>query len=452
MRRYAFWSAITVGIVCIVVLSFIYWETPKTNVPFRQDEGNRVLIISPHPDDESLGTAGVIARSLADGYEVRVLLMTYGDGFKKAARVFTGKKSPEPEDYLRMGRARKQETLRAMALLGLPPDRVMFLGYPDSALENLWEEHWESAVPEGQVRVDHVPYDDALKPGAPFSGQSVVDSLAGFISDYRPTDVYYPDPSDEHPDHWATSAFVKYTLALQNYNCREYTYLVHRSLWPQPFLEEPSKPLLPPEELLNIGTNWVDFALSKAEIDLKKRALQQYPTQEAVMEPFLWAFIRNTELFGQSPTGVITASGVILKDARADTIRRTLEGSADITGVIFARQGNDLMVTLETRAAVSNKLTYLIGLRIFQEDGQVCRADFQLDAGGVKTPLKAANSVRPEIKSFQVKDNLITFLVSDNSLVHPVKLMAGAQSYEKDRRLDKTPWRLFVFYSGKNTP
>lgn len=447
MRRYVFRGAIIVGIACIILLFFILWETPKTRIPLWQDNGNRLLIISPHPDDESLGTAGVIARSLADGYEVRVLLMTYGDGFIKAAQVFTGKKSPEPEDYLRMGRARKQETLRAMALLGLPPDRIMFLGYPDSALENLWEEHWdqESAVPTGKVRVDRVPYDDALKPGAPFSGQSVVDSLAGFISGYRPTVIYYPDPSDEHPDHWATSAFVKYTLALLNYNCREYTYLVHRSLWPQPFLEEPSKPLLPPEELLDIGTDWVDFALSKAEIDLKKRALQQYPTQEAVMEPFLWAFIRNSELFGQSPTGVITENGVILKDARADTIRRTLEGSADITGVIFARQGNDLLVTLETRSAVSNKLTYLLGLRIFNEDGKVYRADFQIDSGGVKTPLKAAHSVRPEIKSFQVSANHITLLISDNSLVHPVKLMAGAQSYEKGHRLDKTPWRLFGF-------
>lgn len=447
MRRYVFWGSAIAAIAGIIALSIILWGIQGVKVPLSKgDNGNKILVVAPHPDDESLGAAGLIARSIASGYEVRVVLMTCGDGFKSAAQAFTGKKNPLPEDYLRMGRARQQETLKAMAVLGLPPDKVTFLGYPDSALEELWDERWdnEKAVPSGKVMTDRVPYKDVLKPGALFSGQSVVETLTGLITDYQPTEIYYPDPSDEHPDHWATEAFIKYTLTLMNYNCREYTYLVHRSLWPQPYMEEPSKPLLPPRELLNIGTAWVDFPLSKEETALKKKALHQYPTQEAVMNPFLWAFIRSTELFGQAQTGEINEKGAVLKDARADTIRRFLEGSADITDVVLSRRGNDLAVTIETRDEVSDKLTYLLGLRIFSSDGSVARADLQLNTGGARVLAKDSNSFQPEIKSYQVSANRINLLIGGDPLTNPARLMAAAQSYHSGYRLDKTPWRLFT--------
>ena len=41
----------------------------------------RLLVISPHPDDETLGAAGLIRRVVASGGAVRVVWMTSGDGF-----------------------------------------------------------------------------------------------------------------------------------------------------------------------------------------------------------------------------------------------------------------------------------------------------------------------------------------------------------------------------------
>jgi LmbE family N-acetylglucosaminyl deacetylase len=326
MRRFVKPALLAAGLIIVFALLLLWREAPNIKLPYGEQQGNRILIISPHPDDESIATTGVISQSLNDGHEVKVVLLTYGDGFLKAAQKFTGKKDPAPDDYLRLGRTRRQETAWAMSLLGLCPGNITFLGYPDSALKILWDSQWDSenVKPAGSVNVDRVPYDDALNPGAPYSGQSAADTLASIISDYQPTEIYYPDPSDDHPDHWAASAFVRYTLNSLNYDCNEHTYLVHRSLWPQPDMEEPAKPLLPPEELLNIDTSWVDFALTKSEIESKKLALHQYVTQEAVMEPFLWAFIRSTELFGQNPDLVINESGTILKDPSSDTIGRLL--------------------------------------------------------------------------------------------------------------------------------
>jgi LmbE family N-acetylglucosaminyl deacetylase len=438
-------KVLVISSAIILIFLMLYWLFTYIKLPTGEVNGNRILIVSPHPDDESIATAGVISHSLTNGQETRIVLMTYGDGFKKAAQVFTGKQNPAPEDYLLLGRTRKQETTLAMTLLGLSPGKITFLGYPDSALEILWDSQWddESIKPSGGTEVDRVPYDDAYKPGALYSGQSVVDALSDIISEYQPTEIYYPDPSDDHPDHWATSAFVRYTLTALKYNCTEQTYLVHRNLWPQPDLEEPSKPLLPPEELLNVGTNWVDFTLTKREITLKKLAMRQYTTQEAVMEPFLWAFIRSTELFGQEPDLIISEGGAGLKDPRSDTVRRFLEGSGDITVLKLAFSGSDLVITIETRAAISANITYLLGLRIFNENNQVIRIDFQADAAGLKTPLKSANSITPEIKSFKINGNQINLVIGNPSPAHSAKMLVGAQTFDGSIPLDKTAWRVF---------
>src|SRR6478609_2017631 len=53
--------------------------TPELSIPI--DRNTRLLVISPHPDDETLGAAGLIQRVRARGGAVRVVLMTSGDGF-----------------------------------------------------------------------------------------------------------------------------------------------------------------------------------------------------------------------------------------------------------------------------------------------------------------------------------------------------------------------------------
>ncbi len=40
---------------------------------------DRVLIVAPHEDDETLATGGVIQQALAAGARVRVVYLTYGD-------------------------------------------------------------------------------------------------------------------------------------------------------------------------------------------------------------------------------------------------------------------------------------------------------------------------------------------------------------------------------------
>src|SRR3982751_2349275 len=85
------------------------------------DRSTRLLVVSPHPDDEALGAAGLIQRVRAAGGAVRVLLVTSGDGFPEGIERADGISHPRASDFRSYGQTRERETLAAMALLGLSP-------------------------------------------------------------------------------------------------------------------------------------------------------------------------------------------------------------------------------------------------------------------------------------------------------------------------------------------
>lgn len=85
--------------------------------------GGRALILAPHPDDESLGCGGLIAEACAQNQLPVIAMLTDGAGSHPNSRLY-----PAP----RLRQTRRDETLAAVACLGLPPDNVSFLDYPDT--------------------------------------------------------------------------------------------------------------------------------------------------------------------------------------------------------------------------------------------------------------------------------------------------------------------------------
>ncbi|HUB10761.1 MAG TPA: PIG-L family deacetylase [Acetobacteraceae bacterium] len=96
-------------------------ELPLTNVPELLGF-DPVLILAPHPDDESLGCGGLMADCQARGQPVHVVVLTDGAGSHPRSREF-------PPSRLRA--LREEETRAALAAVGLPEDRVTFFGLPD---------------------------------------------------------------------------------------------------------------------------------------------------------------------------------------------------------------------------------------------------------------------------------------------------------------------------------
>lgn len=86
--------------------------------------GSRGLVVlAPHPDDESLGCGGLIAQAVARGRDVRLIILTDGSGSHPLTETFTSQM---------LCALREEETLNAVAELGLPADKVTFLRLQDS--------------------------------------------------------------------------------------------------------------------------------------------------------------------------------------------------------------------------------------------------------------------------------------------------------------------------------
>ncbi len=81
------------------------------------------LVLAPHADDESLAFGGLIAEAVARGREVSVLVLTDGTGSHPNSLTWP------PE---RLQAQRELEARAAVAILGLPADRIGFLGAVDT--------------------------------------------------------------------------------------------------------------------------------------------------------------------------------------------------------------------------------------------------------------------------------------------------------------------------------
>jgi LmbE family N-acetylglucosaminyl deacetylase len=82
----------------------------------------RLVVVSPHPDDEALGCGGLIATARAIGLPVRVVSVTDGEACYPDAPAW-------PPAHLRA--VRRQELERALALLGVDADAIDTLDIGD---------------------------------------------------------------------------------------------------------------------------------------------------------------------------------------------------------------------------------------------------------------------------------------------------------------------------------
>jgi LmbE family N-acetylglucosaminyl deacetylase len=81
-----------------------------------------LVVIAPHPDDESLGCGGLIAEACAGRRHVRVVILSDGTGSHPASKLY-------PRDRLR--ELRESESRAAATELGLDPSHLLFLQLPD---------------------------------------------------------------------------------------------------------------------------------------------------------------------------------------------------------------------------------------------------------------------------------------------------------------------------------
>ena len=273
----------------------------------------RLLVVSPHPDDETLGAGGLIQRVLHAGGAVKVVFMTSGDGFPAGVALARHLQHPQAQDYREYGLLRQKEAKQALATLGLPSKDVLFLGFPDSGLCPLQMTY---LIDNGRNYLspftleDRPPTADVMLPSIEYNGEDLTKELTWVLSHFRPTLVATVHPMDRHPDHCATYRFVRAALqALQKYDVALrpslLTFLVHfGNWWPMFGMDSTGPQLHLPQHFPESEATWWSFSLSAEEIQTKRQALLQYHSQMLVMPQYLLSFIRTNELFAAEPQGM----------------------------------------------------------------------------------------------------------------------------------------------------
>ncbi|HUI62095.1 MAG TPA: PIG-L family deacetylase [Steroidobacteraceae bacterium] len=259
-----------------------------------------LLVVAPHPDDESLCCAGVIQRVLAAGGRVSIVWITSGDASELDLIVVEKSLFVKPALLRDLALKRMQEARAAAAVLGVSPDRLYFLGYPDRGVLSIVTDNYATPYHSRFTDAASVPYTGALFPGHPYTGLSLERDFESVLDRVRPTLVLAPSPRDTHSDHRATGILTLRTLARHSQLARARYWIVHGGEgWPTPRGYQPERELgLPPR---GKGLALAPFRLQPPEEQRKATALRTYRTQMEVMSSILLSYVRTTELFSAEP-------------------------------------------------------------------------------------------------------------------------------------------------------
>jgi len=98
------------------------WMLLLSDLPRWQPPEKPTVVISPHPDDETLGSGGLIARLRSRGTDVTVVAVTDGENAYG--------------DDVGLGEIRVREQTNALGKLGVDPQNVIRFRFPDSGLRD----------------------------------------------------------------------------------------------------------------------------------------------------------------------------------------------------------------------------------------------------------------------------------------------------------------------------
>ena len=417
---------------------------------------DRLLILAPHPDDEVLGCGGIMQRALAMGLPVQVIFFTYGDNNQWSFLVYRKHPVLAPGAVRQMGLVRHDEAVAADQLLGLAPEHLTFLGYPDFGTLHIWQAHWNDRPPFRSLltHVTAVPYQNAFRPGAPYKGEEVLRDLATILRGFRPTKVFVSHPGDHMPDHAALYLFTRVALwDLEPHITPEvYPYLIHFKRWPRPRGFQPTRLLEAPTPFRD-QIPWQEYRLSPAALERKRQAIQAHRSQYGSSARYLLSFIRPNELFGEFPLVRLTGGSAPLVAAARQSAEGT-EPPEELTDEERARfvGVEERRMWLEDGKLVlsitySRPLAETVGLSVFafgyrrdRPFGQMPKLHINMGALSHKV-LDQDQIVTNAGIEVTRQPTQVTVRIPLHTLGNPQRILTSARTYLGDVPLDWTSWR-----------
>jgi LmbE family N-acetylglucosaminyl deacetylase len=211
------------------------FNAPPVPVVVDRPRKGRVLVLAPHPDDETMGAGGTLRHHARQGDRIHAVFICSGiqgdpDG------LFDREELPA---------MREREARAAGAILGIA--EFTFFGYPD----NLSDADYSSVF--GNLPKDPEEQRRALVGG-------LAQKLIDLIATDRPDIVYHPWTGEINPDHWAVGKAVEQVLAARPELAQKVSFLGYEVWSP-----------CPAEVLVDVSDTFGD----------KVRAVGEYKTQLA---------------------------------------------------------------------------------------------------------------------------------------------------------------------------
>jgi len=156
-------------------------------------ETNKTMIVfSPHPDDETCGCGGTIAKRVGEGYEVLIVVLT--DGRHAFSKVLGIDSDPTPEE---LGKIRREEVRRAVRILGVREENLIFLDFEDGTIDQ--------------------------------NSDKVEEKIIEILIKKPSLEVYIPYEKDCHPDHCATNRIVRNAIEKLDLSTMRFKYSIVRT-------------------------------------------------------------------------------------------------------------------------------------------------------------------------------------------------------------------------------
>jgi len=216
----------------------------------------KILVLAPHCDDETLGVGGLMQRAKEQNSEIKVVIVTDCNKSK-------------------IGATRKNESIEALKELGIDRQSLIFWDFPEK----------ESSKKKN-------PQNMSLK-----------QAIDQEIESFKPTLIIALHSDDTHIDHKNTGIFTSELVHDKYQKIKIAYYLIHYNFlrYPTPTGLHFDYYLTPPARLVSFSNKWYILDLSQEEEDNKQNAILKYRSQLSLKNPILHEmlldFVRQNELF-----------------------------------------------------------------------------------------------------------------------------------------------------------
>ena len=331
----------------------------------------KILMVSPHPDDDVITSSGIIAQAVARGEPVQVVFMTNGDAV----------------DGTVAGYQRQGEAVTGESILGVPENDLIFLGYPDGGLSTIYSNYIALgtrfvspngiSATYGNRGLGHIDYHTyRFGVAADYNRANILTDLQSILTTFLPDQILVTSEFDVHPDHSTTYQLVKLAVAAVNSSNPSYIPTIHKTIvhwsdgsWPSPM--DPTSYFTPiPNLTPDTGLAWsnresldvpVSMQSNTCSVNPKCQAISAHASQSGISS--LGGYIHKDEFFfvenivgAHQPPIVNAGPSQTVKQGQTvqlDGTQSTSPGGATLTYQWVQRAGPPVILSDAASAAPS---------------------------------------------------------------------------------------------------